>query len=75
MIKHDDDDLWGSIAAPAPKTSKPLNIKRAATADDDLWNSIAAPAPATRAQPLSGRGRGAKPAAQRLGAQRKNQAS
>lgn len=75
VIKHDDDDLWGSIAAPAPKTSKPLNIKRAATADDDLWNSIAAPAPATRAQPLSGRGRGAKPAAQRLGAQRKNQAS
>ncbi|XP_065632913.1 uncharacterized protein LOC136068940 [Quercus suber] len=77
VTKHDeDDDLWDSIAAPAPKTSKPLNVRRAASADDDLWNAIAAPAPATRAQPLSsGRGRGAKPAAPRLGAQRKNQPS
>lgn len=77
VTKHDeDDDLWDSIAAPAPKTSKPLNVRRAASADDDLWNAIAAPAPATRAQPLSsGRGRGAKPAAPRLGAQRKNHPS
>lgn len=78
VIKHDDDDLWDSIAAPPPKTvSKPLNVKRAGTTnDDDLWNSIAAPAPATRAQPLSsGRGRGVKPASQSLGAQRKNRTS
>ncbi|XP_059438254.1 uncharacterized protein LOC132171061 isoform X1 [Corylus avellana] len=74
VTKNDDDDLWDSIAAPAPRTvSKPLNLKKAATADDDLWNAIAAPAPATRAQPLSaGRGRGAKAASQSLGAQRKS---
>jgi hypothetical protein len=79
VSKNNDDDLWDSIAAPAPKTlSKPLNVKKAGTAtgDDDLWNSIAAPAPATRAQPLSAsRGRGAKPASQSLGAQRKNRTS
>ncbi|XP_062161341.1 uncharacterized protein LOC133868456 [Alnus glutinosa] len=79
VSKNDDDDLWDSIAAPAPKTlSKPLNVKKAGTAtgDDDLWNSIAAPAPATRAQPLSAsRGRGAKPTSQSLGAQRKNRTS
>ncbi|KAG2689496.1 hypothetical protein I3843_09G138800 [Carya illinoinensis] len=77
VTKHDDDDLWDSIAAPAPRTaSKPLNVKRAGTAgDDDLWNAIAAPAPVTRAQPLAaGRGR-AKPASQSLGAQRKNRTS
>ncbi|KAF5475408.1 hypothetical protein F2P56_007214 [Juglans regia] len=77
VTKHDDDDLWDSIAAPAPRTaSKPLNVKRAGTGgDDDLWNAIAAPAPVTRAQPLAaGRGR-AKPASQSLGAQRKNRTS
>ncbi|KAK1283438.1 hypothetical protein QJS10_CPB21g01646 [Acorus calamus] len=42
--EEDDDDLWGSIAAPAPKTtSKP----KPASAEDDLWGSIAAPAPKT----------------------------
>lgn len=74
--KDEDDDLWGSIAAPAPKTSKPLNLKSTATDDDDPWAAIAAPAPATRAKPLSaGRGRGAKPAALKLGAQRINRTS
>ncbi|KAL3622038.1 hypothetical protein CASFOL_034234 [Castilleja foliolosa] len=63
----DDDDPWGAIAAPAPKSSsKP-------SADDDLWASIAAPAPTTGHKPLSaGRGRANKPAAPRLGAQRIN---
>ncbi|OAY46421.1 probable inactive serine/threonine-protein kinase scy1 [Manihot esculenta] len=74
--KDEDDDLWGSIAAPAPKTaSKPLNVKTASTTDDDddPWAAIAAAPPATRAKPLSaGRGRGAKPAAPKLGAQRIN---
>lgn len=75
--RDEDDDLWGSIAAPAPKTSKPLNLKSTATDDDDdPWAAIAAPAPATRAKPLSaGRGRGAKPAAPKLGAQRINRTS
>jgi SCY1-like protein 1 len=42
-----------------------------ATDDDGPWAAIAAPAPTTRAKPLSaGRGRGAKPAAPKLGAQR-----
>ncbi|KAJ4840953.1 hypothetical protein Tsubulata_026935 [Turnera subulata] len=74
----EDDDLWGSIAAPAPKTtSKPLNVKQsAAVDDDDPWASIAAPPPTTRAKPLSAaRGRGAKPAAPKLGAQRINRTS
>ncbi|KAK2397731.1 hypothetical protein P8452_18621 [Trifolium repens] len=71
LSKDEDDDLWGAIAAPAPKTSKPLNLKSTATDDDDPWAAIAAPAPTTRAKPLSaGRGRGAKPAAPKLGAQR-----
>ncbi|KAK7295170.1 hypothetical protein RJT34_18075 [Clitoria ternatea] len=70
------DDLWGSIAAPAPKTSRPLNLKSARTEDDDPWAAIAAPAPTTKAKPLStGRGRGAKPAAPKLGAQRINRTS
>ena len=79
MAKDEDDDLWGSIAAPAPRTaSKPLNLKPSAAAvdDDDPWAAIAAPAPTTRAKPLSaGRGRGAKPAAPKLGAQRINRTS
>lgn len=75
-LGNEDDDLWGSIAAPAPKTSKPLNLKSSATDDDDPWAAIAAPAPTTRAKPLSaGRGRGAKPAAPKLGAQRINRTS
>ncbi|XP_031271289.1 probable inactive serine/threonine-protein kinase scy1 [Pistacia vera] len=76
--KDEDDDLWGAIAAPAPKTSsKRLNVKSAATVDDDdPWAAIAAPPPTTRAKPLAaGRGRGAKPAAPKLGAQRINRTS
>ncbi|KAJ0102391.1 hypothetical protein Patl1_06775 [Pistacia atlantica] len=76
--KDEDDDLWGAIAAPAPKTSsKRLNVKSAAAVDDDdPWAAIAAPPPTTRAKPLAaGRGRGAKPAAPKLGAQRINRTS
>ncbi|RYQ91359.1 hypothetical protein Ahy_B09g097246 isoform B [Arachis hypogaea] len=73
---NEDDELWGSIAAPAPKTSKPLNLKPNATDDDDPWAAIAAPAPTTKVKPLAaGRGRGAKPAALKLGAQRINRTS
>ncbi|TQD90421.1 hypothetical protein C1H46_024058 [Malus baccata] len=77
-IKNEDDDLWGSIAAPAPRTvSKPLNVKAsAAVDDDDPWAAIAAPPPSTKAKPLSvAKGRGAKPAAPKLGAQRINRTS
>ncbi|XP_062084201.1 uncharacterized protein LOC133790551 isoform X2 [Humulus lupulus] len=76
--KSEDDDLWGSIAAPAPRTAaKSLNLKAStAVDDDDPWAAIAAPAPTTKAKPLSlGRGRGAKPAAPKLGAQRINRTS
>ncbi|XP_050210112.1 uncharacterized protein LOC126660590 [Mercurialis annua] len=75
VTKDEDDDLWGSIAAPAPKTaSKPLNVR--AADNDDPWAAIAAPLPITRAKPLSaGRGRGSKPAALKLGAQRINRTS
>ncbi|XP_010540261.1 PREDICTED: probable inactive serine/threonine-protein kinase scy1 [Tarenaya hassleriana] len=81
---EDDDDLWGSIAAPMPgtTTSRALNAKKAAGQgkddDDDPWAAIAAPLPTTRAKPLmSGRGRGGgvKPAASKLGAQRINRTS
>ncbi|KAJ8771162.1 hypothetical protein K2173_023487 [Erythroxylum novogranatense] len=78
VAKDEDDDLWGSIAAPAPKTaSKPLNVRSsAALDDDDPWAAIAAPPPTTKAKPLSaGRGRGAKPVAPKLGAQRINRTS
>ncbi|RDY01814.1 hypothetical protein CR513_14811, partial [Mucuna pruriens] len=76
LNKDEDDDMWGSIAAPAPKTSRPLNLKPARTEDDDdPWAAIAAPAPTTRAKPLAaGRGRGTKPAP-KLGAQRINRTS
>ncbi|XP_008782670.1 probable inactive serine/threonine-protein kinase scy1 [Phoenix dactylifera] len=70
---QDDDDLWGSIAAPPPKTTaKSLNLKTTMASDDsDPWAAIAAPPPSTKAKPLSlGRGRGAKPASAKLGAQR-----
>ncbi|KAL5538523.1 hypothetical protein UlMin_046094 [Ulmus minor] len=78
LPKNEDDDLWGSIAAPAPKSSsKSLNLKpNAPVDDDDPWAAIAAPPPTTKAKPLSaGRGRGAKPAAPKLGAQRINRTS
>ncbi|XP_050373284.1 uncharacterized protein LOC126790945 isoform X2 [Argentina anserina] len=80
VIKDEDDDLWGSIAAPAPKTnSKALNLKSSRAVDDDdddPWAAIAAPLPTTKAKPLgAGRGRGAKPAAPKLGAQRINRTS
>lgn len=77
-IKNEDDDLWGSIAAPAPKTiSKPLNLKTSgAVDDDDPWAAIAAPQPTTKAKPLAAvKGRGTKPAAPKLGAQRINRTS
>ncbi|XP_019439891.1 PREDICTED: probable inactive serine/threonine-protein kinase scy1 [Lupinus angustifolius] len=74
--KDEDDDLWGAIAAPAPKTAKAINFKPNVTDDNDPWAAIAAPAPTTKAKPLSaGRGRGAKPAAPKLGAQRINRTS
>uniref|UniRef100_A0A7C9AXT2 Protein kinase domain-containing protein n=1 Tax=Opuntia streptacantha TaxID=393608 RepID=A0A7C9AXT2_OPUST len=76
--RDDEDHLWGSIAAPPPKTtSKALNLGTSKPQDDDdLWATIAAPAPTTRAKPLSaGRGRGTKPAAPKLGAQRINRTS
>ncbi|KAF9591030.1 hypothetical protein IFM89_001240 [Coptis chinensis] len=78
VAKDEDDDLWGSIAAPAPRTaSKPLNSRSMTALDEeDPWAAIAAPPPVTKAKPLSlGRGRGAKPAAPKLGAQRINRAS
>ncbi|KAI4370486.1 hypothetical protein MLD38_018837 [Melastoma candidum] len=76
VMKEEDDELWGSIAAPVPKSSKPLNVKPAAMVDDDdPWAAIAAPAPTTSAKPLSARARPAKPAAPRLGAQRTNRTS
>lgn len=78
MHKDEDDDLWGSIAAPAPRSaSKPLTVKTTVAPDnDDPWAAIAAPPPTTRAKPLSaGRGRGSKPAASKLGAQRINRSS
>ncbi|KAG6404340.1 hypothetical protein SASPL_136586 [Salvia splendens] len=74
----DEDDPWGAIAAPVPKSSsKSLNLKSSASVGDDLWASIAAPPPTAGGnRPLSGaRGRGAKPAAPRLGAQRINRTS
>ncbi|XP_061357386.1 uncharacterized protein LOC133301724 isoform X2 [Gastrolobium bilobum] len=76
LSNDEDDGLWGSIAAPAPKTSRPINLKSTRTDDDDPWAAIAAPAPTTKVKPLSvGRGRGAKPAAPKLGAQRINRTS
>ncbi|XP_022873837.1 N-terminal kinase-like protein isoform X2 [Olea europaea var. sylvestris] len=72
-----NDDPWGAISASVPKSSsKPMNLKSGGSADDDLWASIAAPAPTTGSKSLSlGRGRGSKPAAQKLGAQRINRTS
>ncbi|KAL3365631.1 hypothetical protein AABB24_010650 [Solanum stoloniferum] len=71
----DDDDPWAAIAAPAP-SSKPLNVKRSGAFDDnDPWAAIAAPVPTSSARPSIGRGRGTKPAAPKLGAQRVNRTS
>lgn len=75
LSKDEDDDLWGSIAAPAPKTSSSSAIKSTAT-DDDPWAAIAAPAPTSKVKPLvAGKGRGVKPSAPKLGAQRINRTS
>ncbi|KAJ6919824.1 hypothetical protein NC651_013694 [Populus alba x Populus x berolinensis] len=36
VTKDEDDDLWGSMAAPARKTTtRPLNVESATTLDDD----------------------------------------
>ncbi|KAI7758192.1 hypothetical protein M8C21_006521 [Ambrosia artemisiifolia] len=74
--KNEDEDLWGSIAAPPPKSH---NVKPSAASidNDDPWAAIAAPPPTTRAKPLAaGRGRGSRPAAApKLGAQRINRTS
>ncbi|PHU18105.1 hypothetical protein BC332_13800 [Capsicum chinense] len=72
----DDDDPWGAIAAPAP-SAKPLNVKKGGALDDnDPWAAIAAPVPTTtKARPSIGRGRGNKPTAPKLGAQRINRTS
>ncbi|KAL3334466.1 hypothetical protein AABB24_030945 [Solanum stoloniferum] len=71
----DDDDPWAAIAAPAP-SSKPLNVKRSGALDDnDPWAAIAAPVPTSSARPSIGRGRGTKPSAHKLGAQRVNRTS
>lgn len=53
LSKDEDGDLWGSIAAPAPKSSKPLSLKSTVTDDDDPWASIAAPAPTTKAKQIN----------------------
>ncbi|KAL4189988.1 hypothetical protein AMTRI_Chr08g168240 [Amborella trichopoda] len=75
---RDEDDLWGSMAAPHPKTvAKPLTTKKITSNDnDDPWAAIAAPPPSTKAKPLSAtRGRGARGAPMKLGAQRINRTS
>uniref|UniRef100_A0A0D9YGL6 Protein kinase domain-containing protein n=1 Tax=Oryza glumipatula TaxID=40148 RepID=A0A0D9YGL6_9ORYZ len=53
--KPEEDPLWGSIAAPAPKNaSKSSDIKPSTSHndDDDLWGSIAAPPPKSAGKPL-----------------------
>ncbi|XP_059300939.1 uncharacterized protein LOC132053101 isoform X2 [Lycium ferocissimum] len=73
--KVDDNNPWAAISAPAP-SAKPLNVKRSGALDDnDPWAAIAAPVPTTTSRPSIGRGRGTKPAAPRLGAQRVNRTS
>ncbi|KAI3879287.1 hypothetical protein MKX03_024262 [Papaver bracteatum] len=87
--EDEDEDLWGSIAAPAPRSTASTSSSMQASSsssnmrassskadNDDPWEAIAAPEPTTSAKPLSlGRGRGAKPAAPKLGAQRINRTS
>ncbi|KAI3519663.1 hypothetical protein L1887_08878 [Cichorium endivia] len=76
-----DDELWGSIAAPAPApklVGRSSNVKASGPSvdEDDPWAAIAAPAPTTRARPLAAtRGRGSKPNVPKLGAQRINRAA
>lgn len=50
MSKDDDEDLWGSLAVPAPRaTSQPLNSRaNKKVDDDDPWAAIAAPAPSSK---------------------------
>ncbi|KAF3576907.1 hypothetical protein DY000_02028417 [Brassica cretica] len=61
-----------SAASNATSTGKTVQ----STDDEDPWAAIAAPPPTSREKPLSsGRGRVAKPAAPRLGAQRINRTS
>lgn len=68
---RNEDDLWGSIAAPAPKSTAKALKPTTVNDDSDPWAAIAAPPPTTRAKPLSlGRGRGTKPSQPKLGAQR-----
>ena len=70
-LSNSDDDLWGSIAAPPPRSAAKPQKKTVVDDDSDPWAAIAAPPPTTRAKPLSiGRGRGAKAAPPKLGAQR-----
>nr|GMD19077.1 probable inactive serine/threonine-protein kinase scy1 isoform X1 [Ipomoea batatas] len=47
-MNADDDDLWGSAAAPVPKTTKAAASSRASF-DNDPWDSVA-PAPKTTAK-------------------------
>ncbi|XP_019184483.1 PREDICTED: N-terminal kinase-like protein [Ipomoea nil] len=47
-MNTDDDDLWGSAAAPVPKTTKAAS-SRGASFDNDPWDSVA-PAPKTTAK-------------------------
>ncbi|KAJ8537186.1 hypothetical protein K7X08_035587 [Anisodus acutangulus] len=53
MSKDGDEDLWGSVAVPAPRaTSQPSSSRANRTVDDDdPWAAIAAPAPS--AKPLN----------------------
>ncbi|XP_031485145.1 uncharacterized protein LOC116254141 isoform X1 [Nymphaea colorata] len=49
----EEDDLWGAVAAPAPKTTaKPIQPKTVTSDDDDPWGAIAAVPPKTTAKPL-----------------------
>ncbi|KAE8723643.1 hypothetical protein F3Y22_tig00012104pilonHSYRG00040 [Hibiscus syriacus] len=74
--KGEDDDLWGSIAPPPKVALKSLKVKPSGAEEEDPWAAIAAPPPTTKVKPLSaGRGRGTKPAAPKLGAQRKRTSS
>lgn len=53
--KEADDDLWGAVAVPEPRTaSNSINTKPAAQLDDDLWGSTAAAAaPKSTSKPLN----------------------
>ncbi|MQL85220.1 hypothetical protein Taro_017747 [Colocasia esculenta] len=52
----EDDDPWGSVAVPAPKSSSRStdNLKSASSRNnDDPWASVAVPAPRTASRPLN----------------------